>query len=34
MKKKRAVVTLNAEVADDALKAAVKEAGYEATEIK
>ena len=34
LKKKRAVVTLNAEVADDALKAAVKEAGYEATEIK
>lgn len=34
LKKKRAVVTLNAEVADDALKAAVKEAGYEVTEIK
>ena len=34
LKKKRAVVTLNAEVTDDALKAAVKEAGYEVTEIK
>lgn len=34
LKKKRAVVTLNAEVADVALKAAVKEAGYEVTEIK
>ena len=34
LKKKRAVVTLNAEVADDALKTAVKEAGYEVTEIK
>lgn len=34
LKKKRAVVTLNADVADDALKAAVKEAGYEVTEIK
>ncbi len=34
LKKKRAVVTLNAEVADDALKAAVKDAGYEVTDVK
>ena len=34
LKKKRAVVTLNAEVADEALRAAVKEAGYEVTDIR
>ncbi len=34
LKKKRAVVTLNAEVADDALKAAVQAAGYEVTDIQ
>ena len=34
LKKKRAADTLKGEVADDALKAAVKEAGYEVTEIK
>ena len=34
LKKKRAVVTLNAEVADETLRAAVKEAGYEVTDIR
>ena len=34
LKKKRAVVTLGADVSDDALRAAVKEAGYEVTDIK
>ncbi len=34
LKKKRAVVTLNAPVSDEALAAAVKDAGYEVTQIK
>ena len=34
LKKKHAVVTLGADVSDDALRAAVKEAGYEVTDIK
>ena len=34
LKKKRAVVTLGADVSDDALRAAVKEAGYEVTDIR
>lgn len=33
LKSKKAVVTLNAEVTDDALKAAVADAGYEVTKI-
>ena len=34
LKKKRAIVTLSAEVSDEALKAAVTAAGYEVTEIQ
>ena len=34
LKKKRAVVTLEKEVPDEALQAAVKEAGYEVTDVK